>query len=211
LRALSVLACLMVLAGVAFSADCEQGAEMQKPSPGSPVIVKFVAIPPFVDKGKAAELQWQVDGAVRAAIDNQIGDVPVSGSTLVQPSRTTSYILRGFAENGTSIAKKITITVREKVFKPQGGVIVWCGSAGPNTRIEIEGNVARSGGKVMEGSVPGVPITLIVDDPDCTISEEPNAANKYRRVVLTCDKKETAVTTVKLRWEYGQRGTEKRD
>jgi hypothetical protein len=202
-----------VLAGAAFSADCDQGGagEIQKPLPGSPVIVKFGAVPEFIDKGKASELQWRVEGAVRAAIDNQIGDVPVSGSTVVQPPGTTSYILRGFAENGTSIAKKITVTVRDKAFKPQGGVIVWCGSVGPNTRIEIEGNIARTGGKITEGSVPGVPVTLIVDDPDCTIGEEPNAANKYRRVVLTCDKKETAMTMIRLRWEHGQRGTEKQD
>lgn len=191
-RAVSVTACVVVAVLGALSADDRL------------TIVKFAAVREYINKGETAQLQWQIDGAVRATISPELGPVDTSGSAIAHPKSTTSYELHGFAQDGTSIGRVLVVHVREKPWKPEEGKIEWSGVIGPDGRIVIEGNTARSGGILTTGSLPGAPTTVIVDDPDCTVSEQPNAANKFSSVVLACDKR--GETTVRMHWEHAPPG-----
>ena len=67
----------------------------------SPVIIAFSANPYSIDYGDTAVLSWQVINATSAFIDNGIGNVSLTGTRVISPTKTTLYMLT--ATNGDNM------------------------------------------------------------------------------------------------------------
>lgn len=76
-----------------------------------PSITGFTASPTAIAAGQSATLTWESVGGVTASIDNGVGAVPVSGSTVVKPSITTTYTLTVTNPGGTSTLPTTIIVV----------------------------------------------------------------------------------------------------
>ena len=81
---LSLFFTIMVLV---FIAGCT-GA-----SPTTPIINSFSALSPTITIGESSTLSWSVTDATSVNIDNGVGTVALSGTTAVNPTTTTTYIL----------------------------------------------------------------------------------------------------------------------
>ena len=63
------------------------------PSGDMPVIDYFTAAPPIISSGGSTMLSWSITNATSVVIDNGIGTVASSGSSLVSPDVSTNYTL----------------------------------------------------------------------------------------------------------------------
>jgi hypothetical protein len=82
---------------------------------GQPFIVSFSASPTVTPLGGSATLQWQVDGATSVTITPNVGSVPPSGTRVVEPTQTTTYILTARNSVGvTTHTAQVAVT-----FEPQ--------------------------------------------------------------------------------------------
>ncbi len=79
-------------------------------TPITPVINSFLADPIIMPIGASSTLSWSVTDAFSVTIDNGIGSVAVTGTTVVDPTTTTTYTLT--ATNGAeSVTESVTVTV----------------------------------------------------------------------------------------------------
>ncbi len=69
----------------------------------------FTATPNTIDKGQQATLQWSAEGAQSVSLSES--PVATSGSMTVQPTQTTTYILRVTETDGTTQDLAATVTV----------------------------------------------------------------------------------------------------
>ncbi len=65
-------------------------------------LVTFGAQPGTIQKGESANLTWTTTYANSVTIDNGIGAVPLSGSTAISPTQTTTYTLSATGPGGTT-------------------------------------------------------------------------------------------------------------
>lgn len=72
-----------------------------------PTVVSFSVMPSTIFAGQYATLQWNVTGANSVFIDNGIGNVSPTGSQVVSPVTTTTYIIT--ASNGAGTVTSSTI------------------------------------------------------------------------------------------------------
>jgi len=63
-------------------------------------IALFNVEPSMINKGETANLSWNVTGATTVSIDNDIGNVSLSGTRIIAPIQNTTYVLT--ALNSTS-------------------------------------------------------------------------------------------------------------
>jgi hypothetical protein len=71
---------------------------------------------------------------------------------------------------------------------PKRGSFSWHGEAKTTpTIVVIDSNVANTGQLV--GGLPGVPCRINIDDPDVKVTQGPNAASGYRRIILRLQRK----------------------
>ena len=75
-----------------------------------PPAVTFEALPPVVAAGQSSTLTWTTTFATSVTIDNGLGAQALSGSLMVQPATTTTYMLTATGAGGTTV-KMLTITV----------------------------------------------------------------------------------------------------
>ncbi|MDY6793291.1 MAG: Ig-like domain-containing protein [Thermodesulfobacteriota bacterium] len=76
----------------------------------SPVSVTIDADPESIHTGQSSTLTWSSTNADSATIDQGIGTVPVSGSTAVSPTETTTYTITVTGTQGSAVAST-TVTV----------------------------------------------------------------------------------------------------
>jgi hypothetical protein len=79
----------------------------------------------------------------------------------------------------------------------QRGVIQWSGEVKKNQTIVIERGAASAG--IVNGRLPRVPCTIVVQPSDVSIAEAPAPSNGYDRIVLRFPRKERIVVTIN--WE----------
>jgi hypothetical protein len=65
-----------------------------------PAVVTFVANPPSIDPGSAAQLRWEVTDATDVVIDPGVGKVAATGMLEVKPMTSTSYVLTAIGPGG---------------------------------------------------------------------------------------------------------------
>jgi hypothetical protein len=73
-------------------------------SSGLPVINYFTASPSSISLGDSTNLSWNVSNATSVTIDNGVGAVGSTGSTVVLPLGTTTYTLTASNSAGSSTA-----------------------------------------------------------------------------------------------------------
>jgi len=78
--------------------------------PNGPPTVSFDAQPSSIQKGEPSVLSWDSINAESAYIDNGIGVVATSGSTVVSPEYTTTYSITVTGTTGSSNAR-VTVNV----------------------------------------------------------------------------------------------------
>jgi len=74
---------------------------------GQPVVNAFNASPGSISPGGSSTLSWDVSGAATVSIDQQIGNVSLSGNRVVFPTTITTYTL-----TATNTVGKVTTTAR---------------------------------------------------------------------------------------------------
>jgi hypothetical protein len=79
------------------------------PSTGLPVINSFIASPSSIIVGGSTSLSWNVSNATSVTIDNGVGAVGSSGSTIVLPSATTGFTLTASNASGSNTATALVI------------------------------------------------------------------------------------------------------
>jgi len=78
--------------------------------PIPPPELTFSADPMSITPGESSTLTWQTTHADILSIDNDIGDVSPSGSEVVTPQETTTYVLAALGPGG-SATESVTVTV----------------------------------------------------------------------------------------------------
>jgi len=99
---------------------------------GYPVINSFVANPPIISLGYSSTLSWNVTNATSVSINQGVGPVSSSGSTLVSPPTTLTYMLTATNANG-SITSTALVQVSGTPPIPVGPPIVDYFTASPPT------------------------------------------------------------------------------
>ena len=84
--------------------------EEVSPSGNAPVVQAFTVNPSIIVAGASATLQWDVTSAISVFIEPNIGYVPLSGSQLVSPEYSTSYVLTASNANNT-VTSSVTLSV----------------------------------------------------------------------------------------------------
>ena len=80
------------------------------PSPGGlPVINSFIASPSSISLGGSSTLSWSVLNATSLTIDNGVGVVGSSGSSIVLPAVTTTFTLTASNAAGSNTATALVI------------------------------------------------------------------------------------------------------
>jgi hypothetical protein len=75
------------------------------PTPtGLPVVNSFTATPSIISLGDSSGLSWNVSNATSVSINNGVGNVALSGSTVVSPPTTTTYTLTATNAEGSLTA-----------------------------------------------------------------------------------------------------------
>lgn len=80
----------------------------------TPKIQVFEVAPSVIDAGTVTYLRWQVENANSVSINNNIGDVAISGTMPVSPSSTTTYTITARNIKGTS-SSSLTVIVNPGV------------------------------------------------------------------------------------------------
>jgi hypothetical protein len=78
--------------------------------PSLPVINSFNSTPSVVANGSPAVLDWNVSNATALIIDQGVGSVSSTGTSVVMPAATTIYTLTAVNAAG-AITKTVTVTV----------------------------------------------------------------------------------------------------
>ena len=96
-------------------------------SPTAPIINSFLANPTTITVGESSALSWSVTDATSVTVDNGIGSVALTGTTAVNPTTTTTYML-----TATNVAGSVTATTTVAVSSyvlgdigPAGGYIFY--------------------------------------------------------------------------------------
>jgi hypothetical protein len=74
---------------------------------GQPIVNSFNTSPGRIVPGGSSTLSWDVSGAATVSIDQQIGNVGLSGTRVVMPTKTTTYIL-----TATNVVGTVTATTQ---------------------------------------------------------------------------------------------------
>jgi len=85
--------------GIIGQADCETSITIGDTQPAARCVA-FAASHEQITPGQAVTLTWETENATRASINQNIGQVALSGSMTVNPTQTTTYILTVEGVNG---------------------------------------------------------------------------------------------------------------
>ncbi len=80
-----------------------------------PVINSFTATPSTIVRGNSSTLSWSVTGATKVAINQSVGTVSSTGTTVVSPSRSKTYQLTAYNAAGR-VSRSVKVTVGSKVL-----------------------------------------------------------------------------------------------
>jgi hypothetical protein len=79
-------------------------------------------------------------------------------------------------------------------------VIIWNGSLDKEGSVTITGGTASSG--TLQGVLPGVPVTLVVEAKDIGLLESPRSSNGFKKLTLRSHKKRSG--PIVIRWKVMQ-------
>ena len=77
---------------------------------------------------------------------------------------------------------------------PSSGLLLWSGPLPKKEDVTIDGS-STTAGSILQGILPGVPVTITTELKDVTISEPPSAANNWKRLSFHGKKERKTVVT----------------
>lgn len=100
-------------------AGCKKRAPIAPPAPSPPATapapepeVRLSADPSAIELGQSSTLNWSTTHATKASIDQNIGEVAISGSASVSPTSSTTYTITASGQGGSVTAStRIAVTV----------------------------------------------------------------------------------------------------
>jgi uncharacterized protein YkwD len=168
-----------------FGAYVDQAINPPGSGGGSgPTINSFTATPTAVQAGQPVTLAWSVSGATSVSIDNGVGSVSSTGSTMVYPAQSISYKLTASNSAGsTSATVTINVTAPVDNQPPTPPFLLTAIAIGPS-RVDVtwaasSDNVGVTGYQILRD---GVVLNTILGPygqsySDTTVS--PNTAYSY--------------------------------
>ena len=162
-----------------YAVSVGQGYQIPNPWP-VPVfgpVRSFTTLPSTIDKGQSATLQWSAESTATVTLNGS--PVSPSGSTMVQPTQTTTYTLRIVGQDGTAQNLTVTVTVRVSASPIilQAGFSPAALQVGQTLNVSI--TVKNNGTDALPttGPVPG----FVYDEGDTFYSRGfPGIANAFR-------------------------------
>ena len=119
-----------------------------------PPVVTIAVDPAAILAGQATTLSWSSSGAGQVSLDNGIGEVPLTGSMTVSPSRTTTYTVTASGPGGTAAASA-TVTVDSiiaiRIESPVNGALI------SRPDVLVKGTVSNAYGHETGVTVNGMP------------------------------------------------------
>ena len=76
-------------------------------------INSFTANPNPINPDASSNLSWSTSNCISASISPGIGNVPLSGSHVISPASTTTYVLTATGSNGQTQTQSVTVTVNQ--------------------------------------------------------------------------------------------------
>jgi len=121
---------------LAAATCCTPGTSLSCGS-GLPTIVTFNANPSIIILGDKSTLNWEVSGATQVTIDNNIGNVALSGNRAVTPNTTTTYTLTATNAGGKVTTATTQVDVSASSAAPVAQTAITPPSTGDLPSIDL--------------------------------------------------------------------------
>ncbi len=133
------------------------------PPPQNCIINSFTASPNSITSGQSSNLNWSTSNCTSASIST-LGNVNTSGSQMVYPTYTTTYILTAYGSQGQQVTQQQTVTVNQQVnncvinnftaspnsiTSGQSSTLNWSTSNCTSANISTVGSVNTSGSQIV--------------------------------------------------------------
>jgi hypothetical protein len=103
---------------------------------GQPIVNSFNISPGRIVPGGSSTLSWDVSGAATVSIDQQIGNVGLSGTRVVMPTKTTTYIL-----TATNVVGTVTATTQVLIAEALPSTVELYSIAAEDGQVRRDGYV----------------------------------------------------------------------
>ncbi len=120
-----------------WSAEVYGSVKVLPAGGASATVIAFEVLPSTIESGASVTLLWNVSNATSVTIDQDIGTVPATGSVVVTPDVTTTYMLTA-AGGGSTVTANVTVTVTG-TWQQSGNVVTLTADG------EMSGYVRSSG------------------------------------------------------------------
>ncbi|MBM4445773.1 MAG: hypothetical protein FJ023_00230 [Chloroflexi bacterium] len=105
---------------------------------GKPVVNLFEANPGRIVPGGPSTLSWSVSGAATVSIDQAIGNVALSGTRAVSPTKTTTYTL-----TATNVVGTVTATAQVVIAELLPSNVILYSIAAEDGQVRRDGYVSQ--------------------------------------------------------------------
>lgn len=185
--------CLILLTLFSFSGCVYSPGQMLEKGL-TPKIQVFEVAPAVIDEGSVTYLRWQVENANSVSINNNIGDVALSGTVPVSPGSTTTYTLTAKNLAGETTANTQVIVNRKQSTQQNAPVIMLFSanrtSITPGEPVRISWNVTGA------TNVTITPIGQL--DAQGTVEVYPTTTTAYILVATNAAGQSTASVTINV-------------
>jgi hypothetical protein len=179
---LTPLLLLPLLALVRFLGCTPFGSTPTNYPPTEPTLS---AVPMQITQGVTSTLNWNVGDGNNGAIDQGIGSVPDSGSTVVTPSVTTTYTLTVTFPDASLQTSAATVTVIPVVTPPPPPTPIAYLQGAENTQTLNNSSIATAafGAGTTAGNLIVVWIFSDSPTPEMVASVTDTAGNTYQKAI----------------------------
>ena len=158
--------------------------------PSLPTIVSFTATPAAISAGESSVLAWDVVGATLLSIDNGVGPV-VGTSTTVTPTTTTTYRLSATNATGT-----VTADVTVGFIGPPTNLRYATNPASYTVGVAISANAPAWDGGTPTSFVGDLPAGLVLDPATGVVSGTPTAVTPSTSYTITASNAAGSTTAI---------------
>jgi len=159
-----------------------------------PIQISLTSNPSVLQSGSPATLQWNVTGADAVTIDQGVGDVPIGGTKVINPTQTTTYTLTARNASG-SVNRSVVVTVNPPIAAnfTANPTTITVGQA-----VTLSWNVTGADTVTMDQGIGTVPAS-----GSRTVT--PNSTTSYTLTAASscCVLSKAAVVTVGTIYPYG--------
>jgi peptidoglycan-associated lipoprotein len=101
------------------AAKIEEPPAPSTPAPSPLPTISLTASPSAIQRGQSTTLSWRSSNATGVTIDNGIGTVEASGSRILSPAASATYLARATGPGGSAVAEaRVTVTAPAAIIPP---------------------------------------------------------------------------------------------